>query len=227
MSPAPPAVPGRRIRRRALLLVAGGLAAFVAIGLPAAVLWRPTWYRPPSVDFSRLKEDERDLVAMLESVGARLANDASVLLEIDVAQANRWIAARELLWPEAHQPDLGPIRNPYVAISAADRLRVGAVASYGGWRAVISTDWHVELTGENIRLRCEAVRIGALPVGGAAWLGTVAEFAQEALPRLSVDPNGVVVMPLDWEWPNGKRRFRVSELALAPGRVVLRLAPRR
>lgn len=210
-----------------LILVVGGLAALVVIALPAAALWRPIWYRPPSVDFSRLKQDERDLVALLESVGARLADDAGVVLELDAAQINRWIAARETLWPEAHQPDLGPLRDPYVQIYAADRLRVGATASYGGWSAVISTDWHLELVGEDIRLRCEAVRIGALPVASAAWLGRIAGLAQRALPRLSVGPDGVVAAPVEWEWPNGKRRFRIAELALSPGRVVVGLAPRR
>ena len=218
----PPSRPAPRLRRRAAiaLLIALPLA-LLALGLTATC--RPRWYRPVSTDYARLHDDKRDLAALGVDIGAALNAGRPIQLQLREDQLNRWIAARAEMWPEA-AVDIRPLRDPQLTFHD-DEIRFAALAEHAGWRAVLSITCRVAVTGDRVLIRCNAARLGLLPLP-AGWLASLVTTALRGT-GVSVEagPDGALALHNDWLWPNGKRRFRLADLRISAAVVHFGLEP--
>lgn len=208
-----------------MLLGAGAGVGFVVLTLGLTATCRPTWYQPPAIDRGRLHDDKRDLVGLLDEIGAALNEGRSIRFKLDEHQLNRWLAARNELWPDAN-PDFGPITQPQITL-LDNAARVAATLSAGSFRAVVSLEGHVQIDGDAITLRLNRPRVGVLPVPHAAstgWLNALPSAA--SVPEKALH-GGQFVLANDWVWPNGKRRFRVARLDIQAGSAEVVLEPLR
>ena len=217
-----PSRPAPTLRRRAAiaLLVALPLA-LAALTLTATC--RPRSYRPASTDYTRLHADKRDLAALVDEIGAALNGGRPVQLQLREDQINRWIAARAGMWPEA-AVDIRPLRDPQLTFHDGG-IRFAALAEHAGWRAVLSITCHVAVTGDRVLIRCDAARLGLLPLP-AGWFSRLVTTALRGTGvSVEASPDGALALRNDWLWPNGKRRFRLADLRVSAAAVHLGLEP--
>lgn len=213
----------RRRWRRVLLAVGAGLTgALIAIG--CALTCRPTWYEPASIDYARLKADKRELVGLVDEIGAALNGRRSIDLEFHEDQINRWITARAEIWPDS-QTSLEPLRRPQITLLDGDRVRVAASVGWAGLEPIVSGTCRFELKDDQLTVICETVRVGVFP----APRGWVADLARR-LPASSnvvrdADSDAGFTFRNEWVWPNGKRRFRIRRLEVSAGHAVVTLEP--
>ena len=153
----------RKKRRWALVLVLVLLVLIPGslLGVGAALTYRPAWYQPPSIDYNFLEEDKRIQLRLENEISAAVNRDEPATIELDQAQANRWIAAREELWP-GEVPSLGPLRQPQLDLLGENRFRVGALVEQAGVEAVVSAAFRVEVRPETVTITCDQVNTGAL-----------------------------------------------------------------
>lgn len=229
MSNPPIAAAAGRGRRRRLgrWIALGALAVTIGllIGAGCALTCRPNWYRPPAIDYSRLDADKRDATNLGDRIGDGLNSRRVVELELDEAQLNRWIAARNEL-PGGVPLDLGPLRSPFVDLLEDNRIRLAALVERGGVALVASVSFKVALEDDAIRVRIEDVRAGAAP----APMELIEPLLREAFARSGqsdrLAPDGSIVVPNDLVWPNGKKRFRIASIEIDDNLARVRLEPK-
>jgi hypothetical protein len=215
--------PSDRARRRPWGRVVAILAKWVLVvalvlvfGLGVAAFWRPAWYQPATVDWSRLKSDKRDLATLADGIGAALNRGEPIEFEIREDQFNRWIAARAEIWPGVWD-QLGGVSFPQVKFLAGNCVRLGATVRNGGISVVLSIDAQVWLTPQGTRVGFSGARSGALPIPGMDTVEVIrANLRRHELLRTS-PRGGVVVLNKELIWPNGRRRFTVGRLEIAEG----------
>ncbi len=155
----------RRLLKYALLSSAA--AALALVGLVCAITWKPAWYRPAAVDFARLDADKAFVTSTTDRISDALVSGSSITVEFDEAQLNRILAARDE-WPAAQEYSLGPIADPYVDLRDGDQIRLGARASYGSFRTVVSAVLGFVVADDVLTVRLEGVAAGAAPAPGRA-----------------------------------------------------------
>jgi len=223
--PASPATvrPRWRPRRRTVLIATLLLLVVLVFVLLLAATYRPGWYAPASVNFATLHEDKRQLVALLDGIAGALHRGESAHVMIDQGQANRWIAARDEMWPDATL-ELGPLRDPVIEFVEGD-VRIGAIVGSATWRGVLSVRLRPTLRGDEVGLTVAQAKLGALPIpSGLALdaLGQVSEL-RRSVARLE---GRTVWWPNAGVWPNGRRPFRVVACEVHAGRLMMELTPR-
>ena len=134
------------------------LALFLAAG--AAATCRPSWYRPASIDYSRLERDKHAQLQLENQISAALNKGRSIEIELEQSQVNRWIAGRAELWP-GEAPSLAPFARPQVEFLRGRRVRVGALWERSGLAVVLSVTLHVELENGVLVISWAAVRVAA------------------------------------------------------------------
>lgn len=221
-----PSLPPRSRRRRRWIVLASALAAATTlIAAGCSLTCRPRWYQPAAIDYSRLDSDKRDATNLGDRIGDGLNARRPVEIVLDEAQLNRWIAARSEL-PAGISLDLGPLRNPFVDLVDPDHIRMGALLERGGLKVVASVTARIAVDAEELHVRIEGIHAGAAP----APLALVEPLLRDALARggeaerLAADRT--IVIPNDFTWPNGKRRFRVASVHIDDGTARIRLEPR-
>jgi hypothetical protein len=215
--------PRRRWLRLALLVLPVAVAGLL-LALGAALTCCPSWYEPPSIDYSRLQDDKRAQLRLENRISAALNDNRPVEFELDQAQVNRWIAARHELWP-AEAPSFEPFERPQVVLLDGNRLRVGALLDHAGMQLVLSATLHLEAQPDGLVVNWDALRAGALPVPRRLIAGA----ARRLTDRLELDSqalfNQSITLPVEATWPNGKRRFRIADLSIRAGVMRVSLEP--
>ncbi len=212
-----------RIRWRTVALAAAAILVVVILGLGLAATRRPAWYQPAPVDQTRLRDDKRDLVGLLDGIGAALNERRGIGFRLDEAQVNRWLAARAEMWPDS-AIDLGPLRDPQISFQG-DRIRAAALIENGDLRAVVSLTCRVQVSDERVVIEWESARLGALPVP-RSWLSRwITSAGSGGRVVRQADGRGTVAFENDWIWPNGKRRYRLSTLRITDGAADVSLEP--
>jgi len=185
---------------------------------------RPDWYRPANVDYSRLAVDKRELVGLLDEIGAALNANRPIEVVLTEDQINRWIAARDELWPGL-QVELVGLAFPQVNLLENNRIRLAATARNGPVSVILSAVGRCELADDQIRVRIERVSSGRLPILRDPALQPLRQaIAESGGQRVSMDGD-IIIISNAWRWRNGERRFRVTDLETARGTVRLRLEP--
>lgn len=222
--PAPPR-PRRRLWRTGLIVTSlTGFALLIAGG--CALTCRPAWFATQAVDFARLPDDKRALVSIVDGIGAGLQTAEPLTVELTADQVNRWLVARRELspeeWLDAKLPDLDRLPSLQVSFLSGNRVRLAILAEQAGFGTVVSVVLHVEADPDELRTRIVGVRMGLLPVPRSWVLAALRSAGGEA--AAVADADGSWRAPNDFVWPNGKRRFRVDEIATSDNRVRLRLS---
>lgn len=224
-TPAPHRVSprGRSIRRLAILSPL--LALLLVALLLLTALRRPAWYQPRSIDYARLPADKQDAVNLLDAIGDHLNAHREIDITLDPDQLNRWIAARAEIWPDEALADLGPVDRPIVELLPGNRLRFAALVHARGLDFIASLVLHVSLESDSLRLTCERVRFGALPIP-ASWID---RRLDEALADAHEVRRGErpldFLLPNEFIWRNGRRPFRIGQIEIQPTAARIRLEP--
>ena len=189
-----------------------------------ALTCRPSWYQPVSIDYTHLQEDKRTQLRLENEISAALNNNRAVEIELEEAQVNRWIAARDELWP-GETPSLEPFPRPQVVFLEPNRVRLAALVERSGMPVVLSATFQIDLQADGLVLSWERARAGVLPTPGKL----IEQAARRLTRRLRLDEQaataGQVTLPGEWTWPNGKRRFRLADLAINDGVLRVTLVP--
>jgi hypothetical protein len=208
-----------RLRARASRRVVGwSLCVIVpatAAGLGLAVTHRPGWYRPTSVDHSRLRADKAALADLQEQISAALNSGREVRFQLHEDQLNRWLAARAEIWPES-ATELDRWQHPQVSM-ADGHIRLAATATCGSFQAIVALTCRVEVSDNEVVLRYDAFRLGALPIPRGWVSNLVGGGPAPSHPALRSGGSGTLVVVNGWTWPNGRRRCRLRSLAIAAG----------
>lgn len=214
----------RRRRLRVFLFVSPIvlLAALICAG--GALTCRPSWYQPASIDYALIEADKHAHLKIENDISAALNGNSPVVIELDEEQVNRWIAGRQQFWP-GEVPSLAPFENPQVNFLADGSVRLAALVELANVEAVLSITFRFELSGEDVIVKWEGARAGALPAPTAL----LNELAQAIADRLNLDDRVLsgseFTLPNEATWPNGKRRFRVTQIAIEPGSARVELKP--
>ncbi len=216
-------------RRRKGLLFWGFWAGFLMLitgcfGLFLGLVCRPSWYLPPAIDYERLEEDKREVVHLWEEIGRSLNEGRSITIELEPERVNRWLAARELIWPD-DAVQLPPwCSEPFIRVNG-DHLSGAAQIEYEGQRAVVSGEGAIQVDGDVIRIHPKDISIGMVPTP-LKWSET---WVRDALARvdgvISVSASEIVVRN-EFLWRNGKVPCRVEDINVAGGRVRVNVTPR-
>lgn len=189
-----------------------------------ALAWRPLDYSPAAIDLSRLPDDKRDLINLVDRIGEALNEGRSITVDLDQDQVNRWIAAREQIWADDRLQLPPEIREPQIRFVAPDRLVVLAQAQTQFFSPIVQIDLALQASSEAAAVRCAGMRIGGV------WLPesliTAALDAAGAREKLTVEVAGLTIRTAnDFVWRNGNRRFAVSNLQVEDGRLRAVLRP--
>lgn len=212
----------RRLLRYCLFSAALGLLAVLALIL--AITWKPAWYQPVALDFASLDADKAFVASTADRVGDALIRGQSVTLEFDEAQLNRILAARDE-WPQGREYSLGPISDPYIDLRDDDRIRLGARASYGVVRAVVSATFGFKVTDELLTIRLDEAAAGVAPAPGGVLERVTRQLAEQAGHRSAQQTGEGLSLINDFVWPNGRIRYRVSEIRVDDSKLRLTLKP--
>lgn len=200
-----------------------GLAlGLMLAGVGLLATCRPDWYRPHAVDYTRLSQDKRNLVGLLDQIGAALNAGEAIEVSLDAAQINRWLAARDELWPD-QSTQWRIWENPLVHCGSGQVTFAAQVETAGG-PLIVSCTLRGRAEPDTVRLEADAPRVGRLPVPWR-WLQARLNPENNPLAGHLRRHNGQFVLDNHFVWPNGKRSFRIEDLAIAPGRIRLKLSP--
>jgi hypothetical protein len=213
----PPDTPARPRPRRRLWRIGLAAAALLVVGAfvggGCAVTCRPSWYAPQAVDYARLPEDKRALVAIVDGIGGALQRPGPHAVDVAADQVNRWIVARHELspeeWLDAELPDLPDAHVPVVSFVPGGRVRLAVLANAGGFGSVLSVIVRVQVAADELLLSIEGVRLGLLPVP-RSWVMEAARRWGDEPARQRLGADGTWRVPNDFVWPNGKRRYRIT-----------------
>lgn len=217
-----PTMPIRR-RRRVIARVSALAGVVGCLWLLGMVSCRPGWYRPASVDFSRLDADRDALVRIADEISRAFNTGRWYEFSLSGEQLNRWIAARTRLWPDESRLHVRGLEEPYAEVREG-RLRLAARAHALGADVVVWADFDVSVKGEELRLHCLQAGIGAMRVPGRWIVGLVRPFAADLAGRGAELIEDSVRFANEFTWRNGERRFRIDVVHIDDAAVRVRFA---
>ena len=209
------------------------MAAGVAAVLIAAASWLaiaqvPSWYQPPHVGATQYQDVRDDLEAAFNRLNLAMQGDQPFDYVVNEDRLNRWIAAREQIWPGLRQYVPRELQWPVVAFRE-EGIVVAGIVEIGAVRSVLSVLLSVQAEPDRMVVKFVGCRLGAVPV--PHWM--VRRFL-EAMSHSA--PSGSIGPPRDllkglvlenrFDWPNGARRFRIRAVDVQSGRLVAMIHPR-
>ncbi|MCA9242914.1 MAG: hypothetical protein KDA32_03075 [Phycisphaerales bacterium] len=212
-----------RFRLRYLLLVPTLTIATCLVGVWLAATCRPPWYQPRAIDYNLLPEDKRELARLGESIGTALHAGEGVELEIDEAQLNRWITARDELWP-GRRVDLGPASDPWIDFTEEGYVRLAMTVRQPMLTSVISIAARPVPRDDHLILRITGARMGAIPAP-TALIDRLKPMLESTSDGATLSEGGVLSLLNDFTWPNGDVRCRVATVEIDDLKMKLRLEP--
>jgi len=209
--------------------VAGVAAAAV---LTAAASWLalarvPSWYRPPHVGAAQYQDVRDDLELAFNQLNLAMQGDESFDYVVQEGRLNRWIDAREQIWPGLRRYVPPELQWPMVTFRE-DGVVVAGVVRIGAVRSVLSVTVSVRAEPDRLVVKLERCRLGALPV--PHWVvRRFLEAMSRSAPSLSTGRPGDLLDGLvllnRFDWPNGARRLRITAIDVRPGRLVATIHP--
>ncbi|MBK8915862.1 MAG: hypothetical protein IPM64_14930 [Phycisphaerales bacterium] len=219
---------GRSVRRRWRIrhilyaLLALGAATVGVLALIAS--WRPPTYQPPAIDRARLPDDQRDLVNLLDRIGAALNEGRAITFSLEEAQLNRWLAARDELFIDSRM-DLPPeVQGPQIRISERGMFELAAQFDTGFFRPVVRLGIAAKLEGDDVRVSPGSLYVGGLRLMWSGLPPGMIRTGGSTGMNLRVAGNDVLVQNR-FTWSNGRRDFRVTQLDFAAGKVTVTFEP--
>ena len=203
-----------------------------AIVLAAAASWLavarvPSWYRPPHVGATQYQDVRDDLEAAFNQLNLAMQGDERFDYVVDEARLNRWIAAREQIWPGLRQYVPPELQWPVVAFRE-NGIVVAGVVEIGGVRSVLSVILSVRAEPDRMIVKLARCRLGAVPVPHWMVRRFLEAMSRSAPPESAGHPRDLLkgmVLENRFDWPNGARRFRISAVEVRTGHLVATIHP--
>jgi len=228
---------GRFVKTGRWLRWGGAIAAtsIVAAGLVGWALYRhiPAWYQPAYVPAEE-EQDARDaLGAAFTALSRGMGEGQPFDYVVRQDALNRWLVARERIWPASKRWIPDQIRDPVVAFRQ-DEVVVAGTWCGPGPRTVVSIRSRLEMVDGAPRIEVLSVRCGSLPVPLAPIKTQLARLERDRSERgRSLLPDGTSIvaategapLPRDLPWSQPRGRFRIEGLQLVPGELRVRLRP--
>jgi len=220
---------------------AAGVMLLLGAALTAWLMFQhiPSWYQPMEIARADLQRVRDDFVATFDGLTLAMASaDRPFDYTFTQDQINAWLAAREEMWPLSREW-LGPLMSdPFVAIDRGG-IRLGATYRQDGVQTVASARVELQARADGVAVRLTEVAGGSLRVP-QTWIRpelakldrTVWPAGERSkhqvgpgrLPALSELFEGAV-FPNAWRWNNPRRSFRISNLKLQDGALVVTFDP--
>ncbi|QOJ13565.1 MAG: hypothetical protein HRU75_02435 [Planctomycetia bacterium] len=211
-----------RLRHVLYALAALGVMTIGVLALIAS--WRPTTYQPPAIDRARLPDDQRDLVNLLDRIGAALNEGRAITFSLEEAQLNRWLAARDELFIDT-KLDLPPeVQGPQIRISERGMFELAAQFDTGFFRPVVRLGIAASLEGDDVRVSPGSLYVGGLRLMWSGLPQGMIRTGGSTSANLRVIGNEVLVQNR-FTWSNGRRDFSVTQLDFAASRVTITFTP--
>ncbi len=206
---------------KGLLAIAGTVILLGGVTLGLALTWRPAWYRPLRVDHQLLRADKAALVGLQDRISAALNAGQPVEFVLDEAQVNRWIAAREQIWPDSG--GIPALLEEAQVRFTPDGIRVGVLVRGWGFGTAASVLFDVSPEAEELQISTGGARAGAVPVPARLLLGRLLrnEHGSDGIQVA----DGKLRMANVFVWPNGRRELRLDGVRASLGRLRVRLVP--
>lgn len=230
----------RRLRRMRPYLLACSV-------IFAAALWltfqhKPGWYRPVEASEEVVRRARRDAPNLADAISDHLVRGEPIEVTLREHVVNEWLAALPEAWPEAHAAMPPELSRPAVRFTR-EGIRVGCHVSSAGLEVILGASVHVRLGQDRrtVAISLESVQAGSLPLPRPL----IRSFLDRALRERNGNAAGAAsedegVMPamksaddlfegfeIDnrFEWPNGRRWFRIGRLINGEGTLTLILEP--
>ena len=218
-------------RRVASVAVVALVAVAAVVGLLAWQATRvPDWYRPPAVTEADRLDIQRTSFEAACQINNPMAAGKRYTVTLEQEAVNRWLAMPSAVVPELAAKGLidkvsAQVEAP-MFIFAEGQITLAARMRVEGRSTVVSVSVRPELIGGELKLTATSVRAGEAPVPlGLLELterrmgsGRVAEAVARVL--------GGEGIANDFVWPNGKLRFRFTEITAEDGRLRVGIEPR-
>ncbi len=154
-------------RRQWIRWAAGGgalLTALAAMALFAATS-QPGWYQPATVGPAEYAAIRNEVPNFGSDIGTYLQRGQPFRIVIQDKDINRWIAARDAIWPGLGTALPEHLSNPMVAFEPG-RIVLGIQYQGKGIASVLSlgVNLQMETNGGAIHVRVDRLRAGYLPV---------------------------------------------------------------
>ncbi len=212
---------GRWLRRILFSVATSGVVLFATV---TSLTCRPGWYRPAAIDFASLDADRNALADLENRISAALNARQPVRFEITQEQANRWLTARGELWLDDPLPELAALESPFIEFRDGS-VRLAAMVRARGLRTIASCVLAATADAQTMRIEWRGLRLGALPIPAMLIRNAAQNLGDHPEAKRLLGPEGVLEVPNEFTWPNGKRRMRVAEIAFADGRMTVHLEP--
>lgn len=220
----------RRQLKKSTIRTAAVVTPFAAVLLAAILaLWRPGWYRSQPSAGVDAQAVRNDLSASAQSFSDALMQTGEFEVHLRQEQVNGWIARRAEIYPMIEREIPPHWQAPMIAFRGG-LIRLAATFDGAGPAVVLSVDLGVSIEGDDIVLRADACRVGALRVPqwlvrdklsravkigeGKAWRGSP-EIHGNLRDGLHVGTRAV--------WPNGERLYDVLDVTARAGELTFKI----
>lgn len=209
--------------------------ALVAIPVAVLVLWmmfqhRPDWYRVPQVDEAALRRTRTETAQLIDRISERVVHRKTVLVTLEEAQVNEWLACLPETLPELRRALPRQIDSWVVSFGATELL-IGGHYDDGTWRAILNAAFDLRLSpdGRSVIVTLHDVRGGSLSVPQPV-LDTLLDQLRDGIASLEgveslADLRSGIAIPNRFIWPNGKRPIRIGRIEMSEGKIELTLEP--
>jgi hypothetical protein len=225
--------------RLILLIIAAG--GGVLVGTVVLLFQHiPGWYRPLRiVGQDEIQAVQYDLTHTLDNFTLTLdAATGPFEYRISEQQINAWLAIREEIWPLSREWLPAGLSDPAISLEEGE-VRLAVTYRDGSLKTVASIGFHIEGDSEGVLVQLTDIAGGSLPVPKSwardelakldrgkwpAGRVTRYQYSGRAMPSL-IDLMTEAEFPNEWVWQNGKIPFRIAQLTVEKGAVVLTIEP--
>ncbi len=224
-----------RLRRWTLRIGAIALGVTIVLLLVGWLSYRhiPSWYRPAYVPIEEEQAARDELGAAFTGLSRGMGQGEPFDYTVRQDELNRWLVARERIWPASKRWIPEAIDDP-VVVFRQDEVIVAGTWCGPGPRTVVSIHLRVEMDGDRLRAVVESVRGGSLPIPLGPIKQQLARLEQDRSGRdRPLLPNGTSIvdaiegapLPRDLPWSQPRGEFRIEALKVVPGELRVRLRP--
>jgi|CXWL01.1.fsa_nt_gi hypothetical protein len=205
-----------------LVLAAGGVALMLALE------YRPAWYAPVALTETELQQGRMEAMRVVDLVSDQLVDRKPFEIALSDNQLNTWLSGLAQIWPDAERRIPREIVEPFVTFESGS-LRTAARLVSNGWRAIVSSDYGLQLSTDKKHLivKLNSVRCGAVTLPRFVVASLCKPYLRTEAMRGHTLSQLYEGLPFEnrFVWPNGRRPFRIEELNVEQGKIRLRIEP--
>jgi len=208
-------------------VIAAAAVVLIAAGSWLAIARVPSWYRPPHVGATQYQDVRDDLEAAFNQLNVAMQGHQPFDYVVNEDRLNRWIAAREQIWPGLRQYVPHELQWPVVAFRE-EGIVVAGIVEIGAVRSVLSVLLSVRAEPDRMVVKLIRCRLGAVPMPHWMVRRFLEAMSRSARPDSPGHPRDLlkgVVLENRFDWPNGARRFGIRAVDVRPGRLVATIDP--